>query len=147
VGFYRPQLPVVEREQKNAPPSRDEHLRDLAVTSQTRVEHVAVLCDVARRRFPATLDRPSRVPKAAIAHGPDDRVRPGERMPTQRVFISGVAGFLDSHLADAMLADSWEIVNVDNLIGGYLNNVPAGVSFHRADCNDLATIRTLMAGA
>jgi UDP-glucose 4-epimerase len=65
----------------------------------------------------------------------------------ERVFISGVAGFLGSHLADSFLADGWEVVGVDNLLGGYLDNVPAGVSFQRADCNDFARIRTLMAGA
>ncbi len=68
-------------------------------------------------------------------------------MPKRRVLISGVAGFLGSHLADVFLADDWEVVGVDNLIGGALDNVPAGVSFHRADCNDFARIRTLMEGA
>ena len=67
-------------------------------------------------------------------------------VPERRVLISGVAGFLGSHLADAMLADGWDVVGVDNLIGGYLDNVPAGVSFQRADCNDLATMRALMEG-
>jgi UDP-glucose 4-epimerase len=62
------------------------------------------------------------------------------------VLISGVAGFLGSHLADAFLADGWEVVGVDNLSGGYLDNVPAGVSFHRADCNDVARMRALSEG-
>ncbi len=69
-----------------------------------------------------------------------------EAAPAQRVFISGVAGFLGSHLADAFLADGLEVVGVDNLVGGYLDNVPAGVSFHRADCNDFARMRALMQG-
>lgn len=63
-----------------------------------------------------------------------------------RVFVSGVAGFLGSHLADAFLADGWQVVGVDNLIGGYLDNVPPGVAFHRADCNDVARMRALMDG-
>jgi UDP-glucose 4-epimerase len=63
------------------------------------------------------------------------------------VFISGVAGFLGSHLADAFLTDGWEVVGIDSLIGGYLDNVPHGVSFHRADCNDFASMRALMQGA
>lgn len=63
------------------------------------------------------------------------------------MLISGVAGFLGSHLADAFLADGWEVVGVDNLIGGYFDNVPAGVSFHHADCNDVARMRALMEGA
>jgi UDP-glucose 4-epimerase len=68
-------------------------------------------------------------------------------VPKQRVFISGVAGFLGSHVADAFLVDGWEVVGVDNLIGGYLDNVPEGVSFHRADCNDFPRMRALMEGA
>lgn len=52
-----------------------------------------------------------------------------------RVFISGVAGFLGSHLADAFLADQHEVVGCDNLTGGYLDNVPREVEFHHYDCN------------
>lgn len=65
----------------------------------------------------------------------------------ERVFISGVAGFLGSHLADAFLAEGWEVAGIDNLVGGYLDNVPEGVSFQVADCNDLPRVRALMAGA
>jgi UDP-glucose 4-epimerase len=62
------------------------------------------------------------------------------------VLISGVAGFLGSHLADAFLRDGCVVRGVDNLIGGEIENVPAGVEFVCADCNDLARIRPLFAG-
>jgi len=52
-----------------------------------------------------------------------------------KIFISGVAGFLGSHLADAFLADGHYVVGCDNLIGGYLDNVPEKVEFHHYDCN------------
>ena len=67
-------------------------------------------------------------------------------MPVRRpsVLISGVAGFLGSHLADAFLADGWEVAGVDSLIGGYRDNVPAGVAFHEADCNDLVRMRATL---
>ncbi len=65
----------------------------------------------------------------------------------QKIFISGVAGFLGSHLADAFLGSGHEVVGVDNLVGGYLDNVPAGVEFHRDDCNDLPKMREVMRGA
>jgi UDP-glucose 4-epimerase len=52
-----------------------------------------------------------------------------------KVFISGVAGFLGSHLADAFLADNHQVVGCDNLTGGYLDNVSKEVEFHRYDCN------------
>lgn len=54
-----------------------------------------------------------------------------------RVFITGIAGFLGSHLADAMIADGHSVCGIDNLLGGYLDNVPEGVhNWARADCND-----------
>ena len=67
-------------------------------------------------------------------------------MGRQRIFISGVAGFLGSHLADAFLADGHEVVGNDNMIGGYLDNVPEGVDFHQFDCNDLARLKQHMKG-
>jgi UDP-glucose 4-epimerase len=50
-----------------------------------------------------------------------------------KIFISGVAGFLGSHLADRYLAEGHEVIGVDSLIGGYLENVPDGVDFHKRD--------------
>ncbi len=51
------------------------------------------------------------------------------------IFISGVAGFLGSHLADAFLKDGHKVIGCDNLIGGYLDNVPNEVEFYQYDCN------------
>jgi UDP-glucose 4-epimerase len=53
----------------------------------------------------------------------------------KKIFISGVAGFLGSHLADTLLAQGHHVVGCDNLIGGYLDNVPAEVEFYQYDCN------------
>lgn len=64
----------------------------------------------------------------------------------QKIFITGVAGFLGSHLADAFLADGHQVVGVDNMIGGYLDNVPEGVDFHQYDCNDFAKLKEHMKG-
>lgn len=61
-------------------------------------------------------------------------------------FITGVAGFLGSHLAERFLSEGHRVIGCDNLIGGYLDNVPAGVEFHTADCNDLAAMRDIMRG-
>jgi dTDP-glucose 4,6-dehydratase len=40
-----------------------------------------------------------------------------------RVLISGAAGFLGSHLTDAMLAEGHEVIGVDNLCTGSLENL------------------------
>lgn len=53
-----------------------------------------------------------------------------------KIFISGVAGFLGSHLAEHLLKEGHTVVGVDNLIGGYLDNVPVGVEFFEADCRN-----------
>ncbi len=58
-----------------------------------------------------------------------------------RVFITGVAGFLGSHLADAFIARGDRVVGCDNLIGGELDNVPRGVDFYEGDCNDFYRIK------
>lgn len=57
-------------------------------------------------------------------------------MERNTVFITGVAGFLGSHLADHLLKAGHRVIGCDNLIGGYLDNVPAGVEFYTHDCGD-----------
>ncbi len=63
-----------------------------------------------------------------------------------RVAITGVAGFLGSHLADALLDAGHDVVGIDNLIGGYRDNVPNGVEFYAIDCRDEA-VRSVLYGA
>ena len=50
-----------------------------------------------------------------------------------RIFISGIAGFLGSHLAEHLLADGHEVVGCDTLIGGELINVPPDAEFYQYD--------------
>ena len=63
-----------------------------------------------------------------------------------KVFISGVAGFLGSHIADSMLSQGHSVIGCDNLIGGYRDNVPNGVEFYEEDCNNLERIQELLKG-
>jgi UDP-glucose 4-epimerase len=67
-------------------------------------------------------------------------------MAHSSVFITGVAGFLGSHLATYLLAQGHRVVGCDNLAGGYEDNIPEGVAFHRADCNDWEEMRALCRG-
>jgi dTDP-glucose 4,6-dehydratase len=41
----------------------------------------------------------------------------------QRALVTGGAGFLGSHLCDALLGEGWDVVAVDNLITGRLSNL------------------------
>lgn len=63
-----------------------------------------------------------------------------------KIFVSGIAGFMGSHIADRMLALGHEVVGVDNLIGGYQDNVPADAEFYQTDCCDLNAMVKLMKG-
>ena len=63
-----------------------------------------------------------------------------------KIFITGIAGFLGSHLADAMLALGHEVSGCDNLIGGYKDNVPAEAVFYEEDCNNLEKMQKLLKG-
>jgi UDP-glucose 4-epimerase len=53
-----------------------------------------------------------------------------------KIFITGVAGFLGSHLADRFIQEGHTVAGNDTLIGGYLDNVPVGVDFYTIDCCD-----------
>lgn len=63
-----------------------------------------------------------------------------------KIFITGVAGFLGSHLADRMIELGHEVVGIDNLIGGFLENVNPKVEFYKEDCNNLEMMKKLMKG-
>ncbi|HJQ12159.1 MAG TPA: NAD-dependent epimerase/dehydratase family protein, partial [Gemmatimonadaceae bacterium] len=63
-----------------------------------------------------------------------------------KVFVSGVAGFLGSHLAEAFIHNGHEVVGCDNMIGGDLNNLPEGIRFEQADCCDVDAMKRLLVG-
>ncbi|MBA3341153.1 MAG: NAD-dependent epimerase/dehydratase family protein [Gemmatimonadaceae bacterium] len=60
-----------------------------------------------------------------------------------KFFVTGAAGFLGSHLADAFIAGNHQVVGCDNMIGGDLQNLPEGIEFEQADCGDLAAMKRL----
>lgn len=64
----------------------------------------------------------------------------------KKIFITGVAGFLGSHLADEFLKLGWKVAGCDNLIGGYRDNVPKEVEFYQQDCLDLEGLTRITSG-
>jgi len=63
-----------------------------------------------------------------------------------RVLITGVAGFLGSHLAEKLADMKHSVVGIDNMIGGYRDNVPKNIEFHEVDCCDLKKIKKIIKG-
>ena len=63
-----------------------------------------------------------------------------------KIGITGVAGFIGSHLADALLAKGHEVVGIDNLSMGSLRNIEhhnanPKFRFHQLDVKDLVHLR------
>lgn len=63
-----------------------------------------------------------------------------------KVMITGGAGFIGSHLAEAMLADGHEVVIVDDFTTGFRDHVPNAVSMVEGSVSDMGTVRRAMEG-
>ena len=63
-----------------------------------------------------------------------------------KILISGVAGFLGSHLAKRLNELGHKVTGVDNMIGGELDNVPKEVVFKKGNCEDTKLMQELTKG-
>lgn len=54
------------------------------------------------------------------------------------ILITGVAGLIGSRVADWIIENhpEFSVIGIDNLSGGYIDNVNAKVTFYQKDCND-----------
>ncbi|MBD1164574.1 NAD-dependent epimerase/dehydratase family protein [Pelagibacterales bacterium SAG-MED13] len=60
------------------------------------------------------------------------------------MLITGVAGFLGSHLAEKLYNLGHQIIGIDNMMGGYEDNISEKIEFHKIDCCDLSKVQTIM---
>jgi UDP-glucose 4-epimerase len=63
-----------------------------------------------------------------------------------RVLVTGGAGFIGSHIAEAYLRGGWEVVVLDDLSRGNERNIPKGAKFVRADIRSPEARKTLASG-
>jgi len=62
-----------------------------------------------------------------------------------RTLVTGGAGFIGSHVAEALVARGHQVVVLDDLSGGFEDNVPAGAEFVRGSITDVALVSRLFA--
>lgn len=60
--------------------------------------------------------------------------------------VTGGAGFIGSHVADAFLADGAEVLVIDDLSTGLAENVPAAAELERVDIVDAQRLRDALGG-
>lgn len=51
----------------------------------------------------------------------------------KRVLVTGVAGFIGSHMADGLLKAGYDVVGIDNLSTGERRYIPGGIRFVKGD--------------
>jgi UDP-glucose 4-epimerase len=59
---------------------------------------------------------------------------------SQESLVTGGAGFMGSHIADELLKLGHTVVALDDLSGGFEDNVPAGAEFVRGSVTDYETV-------
>jgi UDP-glucose 4-epimerase len=59
--------------------------------------------------------------------------------------VTGGAGFMGSHVAERLLAKGHRVVVMDDLSGGFLDNVPEGATFVKGSITDFELINQLFA--
>jgi UDP-glucose 4-epimerase len=60
----------------------------------------------------------------------------GKKSRNRSVLVTGGAGFIGSHVAEAYSAEGWDVTVVDDLSTGKVDNIPAGVEFLELDVRD-----------
>ncbi|MBI4087752.1 MAG: GDP-mannose 4,6-dehydratase [Candidatus Liptonbacteria bacterium] len=60
-----------------------------------------------------------------------------------KILITGGAGFIASHVADAYIKSGHKVVVVDNLLTGFRKNVNPGAKFYKADIQNLRVMEKI----
>ncbi|MBF0196918.1 MAG: NAD-dependent epimerase/dehydratase family protein [Planctomycetes bacterium] len=66
-------------------------------------------------------------------------------MSKEHILVTGGAGFIGSHVAKHLLAQGYEVVVLDDLSGGQVDNVPSGAKFCEGSILDVPLLESLFA--
>ncbi len=66
--------------------------------------------------------------------------------PSAKALVTGAAGFMGSHVADACLELGMEVTATDDLSGGFRENVPEGTTWVPGDLRDDSFVASLWRG-
>ena len=61
-----------------------------------------------------------------------------------KILVTGAAGFLGSHLCEKLLNLQHQVIGIDNMIGGTLDNLPKNLKFQKIDCCDFQKLNNIM---
>ena len=62
------------------------------------------------------------------------------------ILVTGAAGFLGSHICKELLNRKYEVLGVDNLLGGDKQNIPFLDNFYLGDCSDFQKMLRITQG-
>ena len=62
------------------------------------------------------------------------------------ILVTGVAGFLGSHLSEKLAEQGHSVVGIDSMIGGYEDNIPKNIKFYKIDCCNFEQVKKIMKG-
>ena len=65
---------------------------------------------------------------------------------SKKILVTGAAGFLGSHLSEKLANMGHEVIGIDNMLGGYKDNVPKNITFHKIDCCNLKEMQKIIKG-
>lgn len=66
---------------------------------------------------------------------------------TTKVIVTGGAGFIGSHLVDALVNEGFEVHIIDNLVAGKKENINPKAVFHKADIRQLKKVKPVFVDA
>ena len=61
----------------------------------------------------------------------------------QNVLVTGGAGFIGSHVAECLVKAGYRVVVLDDLSGGFVENIPEGAEFVKGSVQDAALVDSL----